>query len=59
MDEVTYRRAIHVISENDRTETAADILQQGDFTEFGKLMNESHDSLRDNFFLNLDADCKP
>jgi len=49
MDEVTYRRAIHVISENDRTEIAADVLQQGDFTKFGKLMDESHDSLRDNF----------
>jgi len=49
MGEVTFRRAIHVISENGRTQVAAEVLQQGDFKTFGRLMNESHDSLRDNF----------
>lgn len=49
MDNETFRRAIHVITENERTQMAADVLQHGNFTTFGKLMNESHDSLRDNF----------
>ena len=48
-NEVVRRRAKHVISENDRTLRAVDSLQKGDIKEFGLLMNQSHDSLRDDY----------
>jgi galactokinase len=48
-DKVVKRRAHHVISENDRTLRAITALNEGDIVEFGKLMNESHDSLRDDY----------
>jgi galactokinase len=43
------RRARHVITENARTLAAADVLERGDARAFGKLMNASHASLRDDF----------
>ncbi|HPU07915.1 MAG TPA: galactokinase [Thermogutta sp.] len=49
MDETTWKRVRHVISENDRTLRAAEALRQGDVTTFGRLMVESHVSLRDDF----------
>jgi galactokinase len=48
-DEVVRRRAHHVISENDRTLRAISALNAGDLEEFGELMNQSHDSLRDDY----------
>ncbi|XP_062859803.1 galactokinase isoform X2 [Trichomycterus rosablanca] len=47
LDNVTYHRAHHVIEEIDRTEKAAKALTSGDYPKFGKLMVESHNSLRD------------
>lgn len=44
-----YRRARHVITENERTQQAAAAMQQGDAHRLGQLMNESHASLRDDF----------
>lgn len=44
-DEV-FRRARHVIGEIARTEEAAQALQNKDYRTFGKLMVESHNSLR-------------
>ena len=46
---VTMRRARHVITENMRTLAAADALTAGDLPAVGRLMNESHASLRDDF----------
>lgn len=46
MDDVTFRRAHHVIKEIDRTVRAAEALKKGAYKEFGKLMVESHNSLR-------------
>ncbi len=43
------RRAHHVISENARVLDATAALKSGDLNTFGKLMNESHDSLRDDY----------
>lgn len=43
------RRARHVITEILRTLDAATALENGDFQRFGQLMNESHDSLRDDY----------
>jgi galactokinase len=39
----------HVVSENGRVLAAADALEQGDLERFGLLMNESHESLRDDY----------
>lgn len=46
LDDVTYRRARHVIEEIERTTQAADALKSRAYKEFGKLMVESHNSLR-------------
>ena len=49
LDRVAYRRALHVISENDRTLQAAAAMQRGEAIELGQLMQLSHMSLRDDF----------
>jgi galactokinase len=49
LDEVTRRRARHVVTENARTLAAADALAAGDVQQVGRLMDESHRSLRDDF----------
>ena len=46
MTDIEFRRARHVISEIERTQKASELLQQGDYTGYGRLMNESHESLR-------------
>jgi galactokinase len=45
-DEVVLKRATHVIEENDRVKLAAAALATGDLGEFGQLMYDSHDSLK-------------
>lgn len=47
--EVRQRRAKHAVYENQRTLKAVDALQAGNLEEFGKLMNASHVSLRDDY----------
>ena len=49
LSEVVYRRCRHVISENARVHEAADALAAGDIRKFGRLMNESHSSLRNDY----------
>jgi galactokinase len=49
LDQVTLRRARHVITENARTLEAAEAMRRGDAVELGRLMNASHSSLRDDF----------
>jgi len=46
MDPLLARRSKHVVSENERTALAAALLQRGDLTAVGRLMYESHESLR-------------
>lgn len=48
-NEIVFRRARHVVSEIKRTIDAVDALKKGDLKKFGQLMNESHDSLRDDY----------
>lgn len=48
-DSVTLRRARHAVSENARALKAAEALKAGDLARFGRLMNASHVSLRDNY----------
>ena len=47
--EVRQRRAKHAVYENQRTLKAVDVLKAGNLEEFGKLMNASHVSLRDDY----------
>jgi galactokinase len=44
-----YKRAHHVISENNRTQACADALIAGDLQKVGEHMYASHDSMRDDF----------
>lgn len=49
MDEVIFRRARHVICENERVFEAAEALRAGDFEKVGRVLNESHASLREDY----------
>ncbi|QIH77147.1 galactokinase [Macrococcoides canis] len=48
-DATLLRRARHVVYENSRTKSAYDALIHDDIETFGKLMNDSHLSLRDDY----------
>lgn len=48
-DAVCLKRAKHAVYENQRTIKAVAALKAGDIAAFGKLMNESHVSLRDDY----------
>lgn len=48
-DEVRQRRAKHAVYENQRTIKAVEALKADDVEQFGKLMNASHVSLRDDY----------
>ncbi len=48
-DSVCVRRARHAVYENRRTINAVEALKAGDMRLFGKLMKESHVSLRDDY----------
>ncbi len=43
------RRARHVVGENDRVRQGAEALRRGELAGFGRLMDESHRSSRDDF----------
>lgn len=49
LSDVVYKRARHVVTENDRTLRAAQALRAGRSAVVGELMNESHESLRDDY----------
>jgi len=49
LPEVIARRARHIISENDRVQVGVKALREGNFSAFGQLMIESHQSLRDDY----------
>ena len=48
-DPVAHKRARHVVGEVQRTSDAVKALKAGDIQKFGKLMNASHVSLRDDY----------
>ena len=54
LDDVTRRRARHVVTENERTLAAADAMRAGDAVLLGQLMNASHVSMRDDFEISRD-----
>jgi galactokinase len=49
LTEVLLKRARHVVRENRRVADAADALEEGDLERVGELMNQSHESLRDDY----------
>ncbi len=49
LDPVVRKRAKHVVLENARVLRAVDAMRRGDAAEMGRLMNASHESLRDDF----------
>lgn len=54
-DPVDRRRARHVVTDNARTLAAVDAMRRNDVIEFGRLMSESHVSLRDDFEVSAPA----
>jgi len=54
-DEVVMRRARHIISENQRVLEAVAAMRANDVQTLGRLFNESHASLRDDFEVTNEA----
>ena len=48
-DDICRKRAKHAVYENERTVLAVELLKAGKLEEFGKLLNQSHVSLRDDY----------
>lgn len=48
-DPIAYKRARHVVGEVQRTADAVQALKKGDIALFGRLMCQSHESLRDDY----------
>jgi galactokinase len=55
LDNLAYRRARHVVTENARTEAAANALKRGNLQRLGELMEQSHASMRDDFQITAPA----
>lgn len=49
MDEITFRRARHIITENQRVLHAVQAMHAGEVVRLGRLLDASHASLRDDF----------
>jgi galactokinase len=62
LDPTTLKRARHVVTEDERTLQAAEVMKRGDAAALGRLMDESQESLRHDFEvtndgLNVMVDC--
>lgn len=55
LNDAVFRRARHVVSENERTRAAAAALAQGDLVAVGRMMAASHVSMRDDFEITVPA----
>ncbi len=55
LDDIAYRRARHVVTENARTQAAATALRRGDLHRLGQYMEQSHLSMRDDFEITVPA----
>jgi len=55
LDELSFRRARHVLTENQRTLGAAKALSEGNLAGLVKVMAESHASMRDDFNITVPA----
>ena len=55
LDDLSFRRARHVVTENARTTDAALALETGDLARLGQLMAQSHASMCDDFEITVSA----
>ncbi|QLE84153.1 galactokinase [Shewanella sp. Scap07] len=55
LDETAYRRARHVLTENRRTQQASQALASNDIARLSELMAQSHQSMRDDFEITVEA----
>jgi len=55
LDDLSFRRARHVVTENARTLLAAEALSSGDMSTLARVMAESHESMRDDFSITTPA----
>jgi galactokinase len=55
LDQVVYRRARHVVTENQRVLDAIAAMRAGNVEELGRLLDASHASMRDDFEITNDA----
>jgi galactokinase len=53
LDDVTYRRVKHVVTEDARVLESVAALESGDLVRFGALMDASHVSMRDDFEISV------
>lgn len=53
LDDVTFRRVKHVVTEDARVQSSVAALKAGDLARFGVLMGESHVSMRDDFEISV------
>ncbi|MEY4884352.1 MAG: galactokinase [Pseudomonadota bacterium] len=53
LDPLVLRRARHIVTENQRTQDAAQALAAGNLTHMGRLMAASHASMRDDFEISV------
>lgn len=53
LDDITYRRCKHVVTENRRVLDAVDALKRGDMALLGQLLLQSHASMRDDFEISV------
>ena len=46
---LTYRRCRHVVTEDERVQDAVQALKSGNLAQFGELLNQSHESLKNDY----------
>jgi len=55
LDDETFRRARHVVTENERVAATVAAIETGDHAEVGRLLTASHRSMRDDFEISTPA----
>ena len=55
LDDKTFRRGRHIVTENERVIAATRALREGDMRRLGELMKASHASMRDDFEITVPA----
>ena len=53
LEDVVYKRARHVVTENERVKKTVELLSSSGPKSIGQLMNESHASMRDDFQISI------
>jgi galactokinase len=54
LDDETFRRVKHIVTENERVVAAVSALKAGDMPGLGRLLDASHVSMRDDFEISID-----